>query len=113
MSSGRSKRRVGPAVGSKSEVGIDLPPYLTHSADGYQIRIKVVPGASKSEIVGVYGDRLKVRIAAPPEKGRANSALLALLHALPNVQEVFLVSGETSPEKVVKVICDGPWELSL
>ncbi len=34
------------------------------------VRVKVVPGASRSEVVGVHGDRLRVRIAAPPEAGK-------------------------------------------
>ncbi|HSD71700.1 MAG TPA: DUF167 domain-containing protein, partial [Thermoanaerobaculia bacterium] len=47
--------------------------------DGLELRIKVVPGTSRSEIVGALGDRLKVRVAAPPERGKANDALVALL----------------------------------
>jgi uncharacterized protein len=70
-----------------------------------RVRVKTVPGASRDDVVGVLGDRIKVKVAAPPEGGRANRALLRLLaerlglspHALR------LVSGETQPLKVVGV----------
>lgn len=102
--------------GAREEVKVEdsvskLPPYLTKVENGYQIRIKVVPGAATSEIVGAYGDRLKVRVAAPPEKGKANAALLELLRRLPHVKEATLISGDASPEKIVRVVCEGTWKL--
>src|SRR5690606_13091128 len=44
-----------------------------------KLSVKVVPRASRDEIVGWLGDRLKVKIAAPPQDGRANAALEAFL----------------------------------
>lgn len=41
--------------------------------------VKVVPGSSRTEIAGLYGDSLKVRLSAAPEKGKANKALIKLL----------------------------------
>lgn len=46
---------------------------------GVELRLKAVPGASRSAVAGVLGDRLKVRIAAAPEGGRANRAIEELL----------------------------------
>jgi len=40
---------------------------------------QAVPGASRSGIAGVLGDRLKVRISAPPEAGKANDAICELI----------------------------------
>ena len=54
----------------------EFPPWLSRSSDGaWLIRVKAVPGASRDEIAGPLGDRLKIRIAAPPEGGKANKAI--------------------------------------
>jgi hypothetical protein len=70
---------------------------------GIEIRVKVVPGASRSEIVGVLGDRLKVRVAAPAEGGKANRALHDLLQEWLGVRDLEIVSGEGCAEKTVRV----------
>lgn len=69
------------------------------------IAVKVQPGASKHEIVGLYGDLLKVRIAAPPEKGRANEALCRFLASVFGVRktDVVVVSGQTNQNKRVRI----------
>ena len=68
------------------------------------LKIKVVPGASRTQLSGWLGDVLKVRVAAPPEKGRANSAVEALLAqelGLP-ARSVRITSGKSSQHKVVE-----------
>ncbi len=73
------------------------------SASAARLKVKVVPGASRTEIVGRLGAALKVRVAAPPEGGQANREVVALLAAkvgLP-VAAVSVVSGQSSPAKVV------------
>ena len=49
---------------------------ISRDGDDVLIRIKVVPGASGNGIAGVLGDRLKVRVSAPAEGGRANKVCL-------------------------------------
>lgn len=44
-----------------------------------RLSLKVVPGSSRDEVVGWLGDSLKVKVKAPPEKGKANDAVVALL----------------------------------
>ncbi len=79
----------------------ELPVYARQTACGLELRVKVVPGASRSQVAGVLGDRLKLRIAAPPEGGKANAAVLALLTEATGCRRIDLVAGHGSPEKIL------------
>ena len=83
---------------------------MRRCAEGIELRVKVVPGASRSELVGTLGDRLKIRIAAPPEDGKANQALLLLIASWLGTKIVELIAGHGNPEKTVRVT--GVYELS-
>ncbi len=78
---------------------------ITEVSGGVEIKVKVVPGASRDRIAGLLGDALKVQISAPPERGRANKAVADLLAKKLDVsaREVSLVRGATSPRKVFHV----------
>lgn len=67
--------------------------------------VKVVPGASGDRIVGALGGALKVRVAAPPEHGRANAAVCALLAEALGIapRQVRIARGAASARKVVAV----------
>lgn len=60
----------------------------------------VVPGASRSEIKGTYGETLRIRVAAPPEGGKANREASRLLSATLG-GEAELLSGAASREKQI------------
>jgi uncharacterized protein (TIGR00251 family) len=76
-------------------------------ADGADvlIRVKAVPGASRDEIAGTVGDRLKVRVSAPPEGGKANKAICKLVaEALAvKARQVTVARGQSSPAKTLRV----------
>jgi uncharacterized protein (TIGR00251 family) len=69
--------------------------------DAVEIAVHAHPGAGRTQVVGRHGDALKIRVAAPPERGRANEALAAVLadtFGVP-VKQVQLVGGEASRSK--------------
>jgi uncharacterized protein len=70
-----------------------------------RLSLKVVPGSSRDEVVGWLGDLLKVKVRAPPEKGRANEAVVALLADRLGIElsSIAVVSGHGSPAKVVAI----------
>ena len=70
-----------------------------------RLSLKVVPGSSRDDVVGWLGDSLKVKVKAPPEKGRANEAVVALLADRLGIDasSITVVSGHGSPAKVVAV----------
>jgi len=81
----------------------------TKTATGATFRVRVQPGASKNEIVGVQEDALKIRINAPPVNGKANRALIDFLAEKLGVKksEIEIVSGHTSRIKKIRVLGEG------
>jgi uncharacterized protein len=69
------------------------------------LQVKVVPGASRNRVVGMLGDALKVQVAAAPERGKANAAVIEVLAEFFGVKEVQieLISGQTQPRKTFVV----------
>jgi hypothetical protein len=69
------------------------------------LRVKVVPGSSRNEIAGWLGDAVKIRVKAPPEKGKANAAVLDLLARQLGLSTTALaiISGHSSPSKIVAI----------
>ena len=69
------------------------------------IRIKAVPGASRDSIAGLLGNRLKVRIGAQPEGGKANKAICKLLAKKLDTKAstIEVHAGHTNPEKTIRI----------
>jgi uncharacterized protein (TIGR00251 family) len=70
------------------------------------LHLKVVPGGSRSAVVGAYGDRLRIKVAAPPEAGKANKEVLLLLATRLGIgtRQLDMVRGSSQPLKTVAVV---------
>lgn len=79
---------------------------VTERNGALQFAVKAVPGAARDRIVGLYGDALKVQVAAPPEGGKANARIESVLAEALGVpaRSVQVVTGHSSPRKVVAVV---------
>ncbi len=74
-------------------------------AGGIEFDVKVVPGASRTRLAGLWGKALKLAVAAPPAGGQANAAVISLLAKQLGVKtaQVTIVRGHTNPLKRVAV----------
>ena len=80
--------------------------WYRRNADVVTLTLHVQPGAKRSEIAGLHGEALKIRLAAPPIEGRANEALLKFIAGLFDVplRQVELRQGGQSRHKVVAIV---------
>ena len=71
-----------------------------------RLRLRVVPGARRSQVVGRLGDSWKLRVHAAPERGRATDAVVALLAGTLGLTpaEIRVVAGRTTRDKVVELM---------
>lgn len=72
------------------------------------LRIKVLPKSPQTELVAIMADgTIKIRLAAPPEKGQANQELIRFLSKELNVKksQITIISGKTEPLKLIKISC--------
>lgn len=78
---------------------------LAQVGGGTTFKVKVHAAAVRTRVVGEYAGALKVSVAAPPEKGKANRALCDLLAQAFGVTrgQVEVIAGESSREKVVRI----------
>jgi len=79
--------------------------YMQEKIGAVVLHVKALPSSKCDEVRGVDGGALKVAVTAPPEKGKANKALLAVLAEFFGVprRDVAIISGETSRDKRVEV----------
>jgi uncharacterized protein (TIGR00251 family) len=86
---------------------------VTAVSGGSHLAVRAQPRASRSEVVGVHGDRLKVRLAAPPVEGAANEELcrvVAKALKLPP-SRIELVQGRSSRNKILRIQGVSPEEV--
>ncbi len=81
----------------------DIP--FTRTKDGICIEIKVEPRSSKRGIAGVLGNKLKVKLTAPPVEGAANDQLVEVLAEAFGIKKaaIKIVRGQSSKTKVVEL----------
>jgi uncharacterized protein (TIGR00251 family) len=81
------------------------PLYKVLDDGAIEVSVHAQPAAGRTQITGRYGEALKVRVAAPPEQGRANEALAKALADGFGVEAkaVTLVSGDTSRTKRFRI----------
>lgn len=82
-----------------------MPLRIEQSGPDVLLWTKAVPGSSRDQISGVLGDRLKVKVAAAPEAGKANAAICRLLamHFRLKPNQVTIEHGHNSSEKTVRL----------
>ena len=84
---------------------------ITHHHNGSLVEVWVVPGAARSEIAGSYDGAVRVRVAAPPEAGKANRAASLLLKRNLRARDVYLERGARSRRKQFVVVGLEPSEV--
>ena len=79
--------------------------WAARTPDGWLLSVHVQPGAKRTEVAGMHGSALKIRVAAPPVGGKANAALEAFVAERLRVarSRVRVAKGELSREKRIAV----------
>ncbi|HUW39038.1 MAG TPA: DUF167 family protein [Rhodocyclaceae bacterium] len=79
--------------------------WLRADGDDVLLKLHIQPGAKQTEVAGMHGEALKIRLAAPPVDGRANDCLIAYLADRLAVakRRVELVGGAASRQKRVRI----------
>ncbi|NMB63011.1 MAG: YggU family protein [Chloroflexi bacterium] len=80
------------------------------------LQVKVIPNAPRTELVGTLENGvLKIKLKAPPEKGRANKELIKYLHSIFNIDrdQVEIITGQTTRLKYVRLLGVGEEDLKM
>jgi len=81
------------------------PTFAAWEGEDLSLRVHIQPRASADQIVGIQGDRLKIRITAPPVDGKANAHLIAFIAKVFGVPKssVTIARGETGRTKTLSI----------
>ncbi len=82
-----------------------MPGVIGESRNGATLAVHVVPRSARNEIVGLYGEALRIRVNAPPAGGAANAAVVVTVAEALGVpkRQVEIVSGHGSRRKVLEI----------
>lgn len=74
--------------------------------DRLVLTLHIQPGAKKTEVVGLHGEALKIKVAAPPVEGAANEALVKFVAGLCGVsrRQVSIKAGASNRHKIIEVL---------
>jgi len=83
----------------------DMGDWYREIDGGVELRVKVVPGASRDRMAGLLGDALKIQVSAAPERGKANAAVEQLIADALGVpaRHVRVTAGQTQARKTIRV----------
>ena len=72
-----------------------------------RVKLRIVPNAKRSEVVGEYGDAVKIKVNAPALEGKANEALLEFIAEKLRIhrRDITLIAGEKSRDKLIDIAC--------
>ena len=80
-----------------------MPDPIRPHPDGVAVDVLVVPNASRAVVIGLHGDRIKVKVASPPNKGKANAAVLELIEETLGARRCQVLAGRTTRSKTILV----------
>jgi uncharacterized protein (TIGR00251 family) len=80
--------------------------WLRSEADAVVLSLHIQPGAKKTEVVGLHGAALKIRLAEAPVDGKANAGLISFLASRLGIakRQVEIISGTSSRAKQVRIV---------
>jgi uncharacterized protein len=89
---------------------VGSPAWLRVDGSIVDVRVRVVPRASRGRIAGTIGDRLKLQVTSPPVDGEANRAVLELVARSAGLAKgaASLAAGTTGRSKTVRLACGSP-----
>lgn len=73
-----------------------------------RFKVLIQPNSKKNEIIGLYGDSLKIKINAPPIDGEANATLVRFLSEVLKISQknIVVLRGEASKTKLIEISTD-------